>query len=131
MYLQQKTTRRGEYREQEIQRVRNSPGLTDKFPQLKSLALDLGHYSPEGVTRNSQIRFTPNLANAKSVFRIACPNRDCIGGDFDLTHALAEAVTARRTTVSSELCCQGWLNRTTINTLQCRNILRYTLHLHY
>jgi hypothetical protein len=122
---------RFEYREQESQRVKGSPSLSDKFPQLKSLAVDLGYFNAAGVTKNSQIKFSPNLVNAKSVFRIDCPNNGCIGGDFDLTEPLAKAVAAHRTTVSAEMCCQGWQSKTTINSVHCHNILRYTLNLAY
>jgi hypothetical protein len=122
---------RFEYREQESQRVKDSPSLSDKFPQLKSLILDLGYYNSAGITKNSQIKFSPNLDNARSVLRIDCPNNGCIGGDFDLTAELAEAVAGHRTTVTAEMCCQGWQSKTTINTIHCHNILRYTLSLAY
>lgn len=122
---------RFEYREQESQRVKDSPSLSDKFPQLKALAVDLGYYSSKGVAKNSQIKYMPNLDKAKSVFRIDCPNNGCISGDFDLTKELAKAVAEHRTTVSAELCCQGWLSKTTIDSVHCHNILRYTLKLSY
>lgn len=122
---------RFEYREQESQRVKDSPSLSGKFPQLKTLAVDLGYFNSKGVTKNSQIKYMPNLDNAKSVFRIDCPNNGCIGGDFDLTKELAKAVTEHRTTVTAEMCCQGWQSKTTIDTVHCHNILHYTLTLSY
>ena len=122
---------RFEYREQQSQRVSDSPSLADRFPQLKSLTLDLGYFNSEGVTKNSQIKFLPNLDHAKSVFRIDCPNQGCIGGDFDLTDELAKAVAEHRTSVSAQMSCQGWQSKTTIDTVHCHNILRYTLSLAY
>lgn len=122
---------RFEYREQESLRVKESPTLADKFPQLKALIVDLGYYNSTGISKNSQIKFEPNLANAKSVFRIDCPNHGCIGGDFDLTEPLAEAIAKHQGQVSAEMCCQGWQNKTTIDTVHCHNILRYTLRLEY
>ena len=122
---------RFEYREQERQRVEGSPSLIDKFPQLKSLILNLGYYNSTGITKNSQIKYEPNLAKAKSVFRIDCPNNGCIGGDFDLSEALAKAVTEHRTTVKAEMSCQGWQSKTTIDKVHCHNILRFTLNLAY
>ena len=92
------------YREQVTQRVLASPCLSEKFPELKALAVDLGHFNPEGLARNSQIKFTPNLDTAKSVFRVDCPNQGCIGGDFDLTKTLAKAVAEHRTSVKAEMC---------------------------
>jgi hypothetical protein len=122
---------RFEYREQESQRVKDSPSLSDKFRQLKSLAVDLGFYNSAGVTKNSQIKYEPNLANARSVFRFDCPNKGCIRGDFDLTKQLATAVAEHRTQVTGEACCQGWQSKTTIDTVHCHNVLRYTLNLAY
>lgn len=122
---------RFEYREQQGQRAKDSPSLSDKFPQLKSLSVDLGYFDSAGVTKNSQIKFLPNLDNAKSVFRIDCPNDGCIRGDFDLSGELAKAVAEHRTRVTAELTCQGWQSKTTIDTVPCHNILRYTLTLAY
>ena len=122
---------RFEYREQEEQRVKASPTLAESFRQLKLLIVDLGYYNADGLTKNSQIKYTPNLDHARSVFRIDCPNQGCVGGDFDLTEPLAAAVAAHRTAVSGEMCCQGWQSKTTIDTVHCHNILRYKLSLAY
>ena len=82
MYYQQKVGPRFEYRDEVSRQVNSSPCLSEKYPQLKSLAVDLGHFSPQGAARNSQIKFMPNLDTARSVFRVDCPNLGCIGGDF-------------------------------------------------
>jgi hypothetical protein len=122
---------RFDYREQQSQRVQGAPSLADKYPQLKSLVLELGYYGSTGRTKNSQIKYSPNLEKAKAVFRVDCPNHGCIGGDFDLSKELAQAVAEHRTSVSAELTCQGWQSKTTIDTVHCHNILRYTLNLGY
>jgi hypothetical protein len=122
---------RFEYREQEKQRVMDAPTMADKFPQLKALTLNLAYFNPAGLSKNAQVKFMPNLANARAVFRLDCPNNGCIGGDFDLTDALAEAIAHHRTTVSAEACCEGWQSKTTIDKVRCGNILRYTMKLDY
>lgn len=127
----ERTGPRFEYREQESQRVKDSLSLSEKFPQLKCLIVDLGYYDSRGVTKNSQIKFTPNLDNARSVFRIDCPNKGCIGGDFDLTEQLASAVAQHRTAVTGKMSCQGWQSKTTIDTVHCHNILQYKLSVVY
>ena len=127
----QKVGARAEYRQQQGQRVRDSGSLADKFPQLKSLTVDLTYYDSERVSQSSQIKYTVNLSNAKSVFRFNCQNNECIRGDFDLSDELAKAVAARRKLLVGELCCQGWRDKTSINTLPCNNILRYKLNLAY
>ena len=127
----QRTGARWEYHEKESQRVRGSLSLSDKFTKLKSLTVSLGYFDSDGVSRNSQVKYTVNLDNAKSVFRFNCPNTECIRGDFDLTTALAKAVTTRKKVLVGEMCCQGWRNKTSINTHPCHNILRYKLNMEY
>jgi hypothetical protein len=127
----QKASPRGAYLQQESQRVQASPTLAEKFQTLKSLTVDLAYYDSEGLVRSSQIKYTVNIEHARSVFRVACHNYECVQGDFDLSAVVAESVAAQRTTVNSEMCCQGWSSRATINTVHCHNILRYRLTLGY
>jgi hypothetical protein len=122
---------RAEYRDQEGERVKASPSLADKFRKLKSLAVNLGYNNYEGLAPSSQLNYVVNLNNAKSVFRFPCPNDECIRGDFDLTKELANAVAKKRAIVSGELSCQGWQNKTTIDTVHCQNVLHYELKLAY
>jgi hypothetical protein len=126
-----KFTPRADYRQRESQRTRDSVSLAEKFQELKSLTVEFGYFSPEGVTRNSQIKYTVNPEFAKSVFRLDCMNHECVGGDYDLSEVLTQAVAARKTTVTGEMICQGWLSKTTIDRIHCLNIVRYKLSLEY
>ena len=126
-----RTSPRSEHLQQQNQLVISSPSLAEKYPRLKSLTVDLGYYGEEGVTRSSQIKYTVNLEHAKSVFHVGCHNQECVRGDFDLSEAIATAVQAKKTSISGELCCQGWRNRAGIDTLPCHNLLRYKLTLSY
>jgi hypothetical protein len=101
--------------------------LAEQFPKLRSLTVTLEYRNAEAQSRRSQLKYTVNLANAKSVFRFACPNSECIRGDFDLSAELAAAVAKRRTKVVGELVCKG----TTIKRSRCGNTLNYTLLLGY
>jgi hypothetical protein len=122
---------RAEYQHEEGQRVKESPTIALKFGRLRSLLVNLMFYNPDGVTKTSEVRYEVNLANAKSVFRFRCPNTECVGGDFDLSEQLADAVDRHRSTVTGEATCRGWLSRATIGSAHCRNILRYKLTLKY
>jgi len=126
-----KFTPRADYRQQEGQRTKESASLSEKFRELKSLTVEFGYFNPEGLTRNRQMKYTVNPEHAKSVFRLDCLNTECVGGDFDLSEALAQAVAARQATATGEMCCQGWLSKTTIDRIHCHNILRYKLSLAY
>src|SRR5262245_26317061 len=127
----EKMDARTEYRVQQQQRVSDSAPLADKFPQLKSLSLDLGHYDAVGLSRSSQMKYTLNLKHARSLFRIDCSNPECVCGDFDLSEQIDQAIAERRDEVSGELRCGGWLSKTTIDRIQCGKILRYRLTLRY
>ena len=105
--------------------------LSEKFRELKSLTVEYGYLNPQRISRNSQIKYTVNPDHAKSVFRLDCPNHECVGGDFDLSEDLARAVAEHRTSVTGKSCCQGWLSKTTIGRIHCNNVLKYTLGLGY
>jgi hypothetical protein len=126
-----KFTPREDYRKQEAQRTHESASLSETFRDLKFLTVEFEYFSPEGVTRNRQIKYTVNPDHAKSVFRLDCANHECVGGDFDLSQVLAKAVAAQQATVTGEMCCQGWLSKASIHRIHCHNILRYKLSLAY
>lgn len=118
---------KAEYREKQRIRVYESSTLAVQYPHLKSLTATLGHYDIDAPGKRSQLKYTVNLHNAKSVFRFKCPNSECIRGDFDLSDEVASAVRQRRTAVVGELGCKG----TTINRVRCANTLHYKLRLGY
>ena len=124
-------TPREDYRQQESQRANGSASLSKRFPELKSLTVEYGYFSPEGLRPYQKIKFTVNTAHAKSVFRLDCVNADCVRGDFDLSEALARSVAAHQPAASGEMCCQGWLNKNTIDRIHCHHVLRYKLSLEY
>ncbi|MGO9243980.1 MAG: hypothetical protein ACLP0A_09035 [Verrucomicrobiia bacterium] len=128
---QQRHGPRAEYRQEEGQRVKESATLGEVFGKLKRLTVNLEYSDPAGLAKSKQVKYEVNLANAKSVFRFNCLNDECIRGDFDLSDELAKAVCERRNSVSGEVVCQGWRSRTTIDSVHCHNILRYTLSLGY
>ena len=108
---------RADYRLQESQRTKESASLSEKFRELKSLTVELAYFSPEGVSRNSQIKYTVNPDHAKSVFRFDCANDECVGGDYHLREVLSQAVAAHRAVVTGGMSCQGWLSKTSINQI--------------
>lgn len=131
MRPQQRISPRAQYRVQENQRVNESSSLAQKFQELKSLTVDLTTFHPKGVKKTGEMKYRVNLDHAKAVFRFNCPNDECVCGDFDLSAELAKAVAEGSKTVMGEMSCQGWANKSTIDTLHCGNILRYKLSLAY
>lgn len=122
---------RAEYLQEERERVQRSASLAEKYPRLKSLSVTLSYFAPGGLARRSEIKYTCNLAYAKSLFCFACPNEDCVGGNFDLSEALARAVAEHRELAKGEVCCRGWKSKTAIDQTYCGHVLRYQLSLAY
>jgi len=116
---------------EERERIRLAASLAETFPGLKSLSALLSYYGPFGRTPQSELKCTFNLAHAKALFRFACPNRECVAGNFDLSAALARAVAERREMVTGELRCPGWQSKTTIDQVGCDHVLRYKLMLEF
>jgi hypothetical protein len=127
----QRLDARAEYRQQENQRMQESPTLASKYKELKSLTIDLACYSPGGNDKSGEMKYMVNLSHAKSVFRFDCPNTECVQGDFDLSQELEQAIAARQEIAAGETECQGWMSKTTIDRIHCRHILRYKLSLEY
>ena len=87
---------RGKYLLEERERIKLAASLAQTFPDLKSLGALLSYFGPRGQSPLSEVKCTFNLAHAKALFRFACPNNECVGGNFDLSTALARAVANSR-----------------------------------
>jgi hypothetical protein len=122
---------RAEYLQEQNQRVKDSASLQERYRELKSLIVEIAYFDEGGFVRRGEMKYTVNLAHAKSFFRFSCPNNECVSGDFDLSRELANAIAGRQEFTSGELICQGWRSRTTIDSVLCRNVLRYKLSIGY
>jgi hypothetical protein len=126
---QQRVGPRAEYLLEEKERVKASLSLAEKYPSLRSASITLNYFAPGGLTQLSELKCVFNLSYAKSLFRFDCPNHECVGGNFDLTAALAQAVAERHEAPAGEVRCEGWQSKTTIDRVYCGHILRYKLAL--
>jgi hypothetical protein len=122
---------RTEYRSQESERANLAPSLAERFPTLKNLTVNLAFFDGGSARQSTEIKYTVNLAHARSVFRVNCTNSECVRGDFDLSAELARAVSARIKNATGELRCEGWRSKTTIDSARCANLLRFKLTLAY
>lgn len=126
-----KANPRKEFRIRENQRVQESVSLAEKFPKLHSMSVELAYFTLGTSNPSGQLRYTANVANAKSVFRLDCSNHECVQGDFDLSDVLAEAITKKQKTLIGEATCKGWRRTDAINSIRCNTILRYKFTLGY
>jgi hypothetical protein len=122
---------RQEYRLKQRERIEASPLMAKKFPGLKSLKVTLEYYDATGTTRQGAMKCKLNVEHAWSVVWFACPAVDCLGGDFDLSAALARAVAGRRKVATGEVRCQGARKRGDRERVPCQTLLRYKLNLNY
>jgi hypothetical protein len=72
-----------------------------------------------------------NVRHARSVFTFVCPSGECTGGDFDLSEALAQAVTVGRKLAEGEIRCEGWRTKAKEKKVPCHNLMRYKLTMGY
>jgi hypothetical protein len=126
-WIFKKVNPRAEYREREALRVEASAPLSRSYPRLKALTVELTYFDREIVSWGRGVKYRANLANARSVLRFHCPSALCIGGDFDLSEALAGAVGVRRTKLAGELCCKGFRRQLTGELVRCEATLHYKL----
>ncbi len=126
-----KMSPRAEHRLREAERVNESVSLSEKFPKLKSMTLHLAYFDSDGLTKSGELRYKVNVHHAKSVFYFACRSGECLGGDFDLSQALSQAVTARRRISEGEIRCLGVRTLPKADNVPCHSLLRYKLTLAY
>ena len=69
--------------------------------------------------------------HCKGGFHEAAVPVECVGGDFDLSEALARAVAGRLKVASGELQCRGTCKRGDRDLVPCQTLLRYKLNLAY
>lgn len=129
--FQQKFGARAEYQEQQRARVRSAASLAATYRQLKELTVEFSVTGLAAGNKPRPVKYSVNLDNAKAVFRLGCPNQECVHGDFDLSATLANAVAEGRTSVKGEVPCPGWRSRVTIDKLTCDSVLSYQLRLGY
>jgi hypothetical protein len=126
-----KTNPRAEFRRLQTERANNSVSLNEKFPRLKSLTVELAYFDVDGLTRTGELRYKVNVNHARSVFSFGCPNGECVGGDFDLSKVVADAVKARRKVLEGKLRCEGWRTKPKQEKIPCHNMMHYKLKLGY
>jgi len=126
-----KRSARLEYRLKQREQIEASPLLAEKFPGLKALTVTLEFFDTGGSTKQGEMECRLNMERAKSALWFDCPGVECVGGDFDLSEALTEAVTVGHKVATGELRCQGTRNRGKLEPVVCGTVLRFKLTLNY
>lgn len=112
-------------------RARQAAPMAEQFAGLKSLTIEFAYLTPHGQSRNREVKFTVNVDRASSVLVLDCMNPECVGGDFELSKVLGEAVAAHEGKVSGEIECPGWTARGEEHRRGCAQRISYVLTLGY
>ena len=126
-----KRSPRLEYRLQQREEIEASPLLAEKFPGLKAMTVRLEFFDSAATSKQGEMEWRLNIERARSAVWFDCPGLECVGGDFDLSRAVAAAVAAGQKAVTGELRCHGIRHRGNLESAVCRSILRYQLILNY
>jgi hypothetical protein len=131
MQMPRKSNPRREYRLKQRERIEASPLMSVMFPGLKALTVMLEFFDVGGNTKQGQMKCKLYVDHARSALWFACRDGECVGGDFDLSEAVAKAVAGRRKVLTGELQCQGTRKRADREVVPCQTLLRYKLNLNY
>jgi len=126
-----KISPRAAYRLKQRAQIEASPLMATKLPRLKALKVTVEYFNAAGTRKNGEMRCKLNVEQSRSALWFACRGGECVGGDFDLSEALAKAVAGRRKVVTGELRCPGTRKRGDDEVVPCQTLLRYKLNLNY
>lgn len=110
--------------------MQGAPKLQEKFPQIRSIAVNLTISPPDHETEptlNGR-SFGPN---SLAFFQFRCKNVDCHDGGFDITDTLTEAINKGDKSVTGRRVCHGWHSKNRINQLRCHYELNFRTNINY
>jgi len=129
--MPRKPNARQEYRLKQRERIEASPVMSTKYPRLRGLKVTLEFFDATGSTKQGEMKCKVNVGHARAELWFGCPGVECVGGDFDLSGALTEAVAVGHKVATGELRCQGTRHRGKLEPMVCGTVLRYKLTLNY
>jgi len=92
-------------REEKLQRKIDAGFMAKHYPEVASIVISMT-YNQRGIAKSlpRTVNFFPS---SYALFRVACLNKECFDGGFDLTQVIAAMVRNRRVTAKGDLCCEG------------------------
>ncbi len=94
-----------------------SPTLGEQYPNVKSISLSVTYLDPDD---GKTIKETRNWnLDSKAYFVIDCPYRECVGGGFDISKLVVDAINQGEAESTGELTCQGWQDKERVNKHSC------------
>ena len=124
----QKSELRKEDRRRTSERVEKSAILAVRYPELKTLVLNLVYFGRGIASWGYGVRYWTNLVTAKSALYFRCPDSLCKDGGFDLSANLSSAVAQHQRSVVGAMRCPGYRDQTS-KRVPCESILHFKINL--
>jgi hypothetical protein len=111
---------RAERRAQRDEREMAAGKLSERVPDLTSLAIAIHETRPSGCVADTHYIRRVVLESAPALFELTCSERDCEDGGHDLTREVLSALVAGRVQFQGEQVCRG-----RCGPVDCGRALRY------
>jgi hypothetical protein len=123
--LRRKRTNAGVTAEQRRLREDEAPRLRDQIPAVEELTILIEETTRDGVGATTHKRRIV-VDSAPALFEIACSDRDCIDGGFDITDQMMGALRSGKPIIEGEMTCSG-----TVADAPCSHTIQYTARAAY
>lgn len=124
-----KSELRKQARERVFQRVEKSTSLAVRYPQLKTLTVNLLYFDRDIVPWGHGLLYRANLQTARSLLHFHCPSSCCNGGGFDLSKHLNSAVAEHRKSIDCQVPCRGSRDQESGKMVRCESVLHFKMSL--
>ena len=108
------------------QREDEAPRLRDEVWHLDELSIEISEFRFGGTLLAARYTRRIVIDHAPALFEIPCSEDRCIGGGFDLTHDVMQALRSRSARFEGEDVCGGQ-----VGSGPCGRVLRYVAHARY
>jgi hypothetical protein len=98
--------------------------MVAQFPEVASIVVSM-MYNQKGILK-SLPRVVNFFPGSYALFRIACLNKECSDGGFDLTQVITGMVRNRREAAKGDLSCNGGSPSADHSTIAYEVAIQYT-----
>lgn len=108
------------------QGLRYTRNLSECYPGISQVQISIEFDSSESfcVLEPQQHFFGPS---SKADFEVKCRLRSCVGGVFDFSYGVREAIKSESGSASGQIICHGWQDLERINQNHCRLIANFNI----
>lgn len=114
------------------QKLHSTPRLHEKYPQVRSLAINL-MISPPDYETEPTLNGRSFGEDSLAYFEFRCKNVECRNGGFDLTETIADGVGNGEKSINGRRVCTGYHGTGTQshNQIRCGYELNFRININY